>query len=79
MAAVAGTLPAVITANEVTAISGIGGAIIGGALTWAGGWLNQRGQSNARRIEVRRDAYAGLIGALDHLQRAWEAPETLVS
>ena len=36
-------------------------------------------QGNARRIEVQRDAYAGLIGALDQLQRAWDAPETLTA
>lgn len=66
-----------ITTNEVTAISGIGGAIVGGAIAWIGGWLNQRGQSDARRIEVQRHAYAGLIGALDYVLRVWDAPETI--
>jgi hypothetical protein len=67
----------VITGNEVTAISGIGGAIVGALLTWFGGWQAQRGQDNSRRTELRREAYAGLIGALDRLQRLWESPETL--
>lgn len=61
----------------MTAISGIGGAIVGAAIAWVAGWQAQRGQDKARRIEVRRDAYAGLIGALDHLERLWESPETL--
>jgi hypothetical protein len=73
----ASTLAAVITSNEVTAISGIGGAIVGGVLTWAGGVLNQRGQNDARRTEIRRDAYGAMLIALDQLQRLWEAPETL--
>ena len=66
-----------ITGNEVTAISGIGGAAVGGILTWFGGWQAQRGQNNTRRTELRRDAYGGLIGALDRLQRLWDSPETL--
>jgi len=51
--------------------------MVGGALTWLGGWLTQRGQSNNRRTEIRRDAYAGLIDGFDELQRLWQAPETL--
>jgi hypothetical protein len=48
-------------------------ALVGGGLTWIGGTLNQRGQSKTRRTEVRRDAYAAMISALDELQRLWEA------
>jgi hypothetical protein len=67
----------VITASEATAISGIGGAIVGGALTWMGAAWSQRGQSRTRRTEIRTDAYGAMIGALDELLRLWDAPETM--
>ena len=34
-------------------------------------------QRTDRRLKIRREAYASMILALDHLERAWEAPETL--
>jgi len=49
----------------------------GALLTYAGGAVNQHRQRDARRAEVRREAYGALILALDHLQRVWEAPETM--
>jgi len=67
----------IITANEVTAISGIGGTIVGGFLALLGGWQAQRTQRNDRRTELRRDAYGSLNGALDRLYRLWDSPETL--
>ena len=56
---------------------------IGAALAWGGAAWNQwrigRQASADARSDRRRDAYAALILAFDHLNRAWTAGETLES
>ena len=55
--------------------------VIGGVLGWGGGaWTQWRTSRNTRRdarSDRCREAYAALILALDGLERAWTAGETI--
>lgn len=62
--------------GEVTALISV---IVGAGLTWTTtAWSQGRARRDARASQ-RREAYAAFILALDHLERAWSAPETLQS
>lgn len=50
---------------------------IGAGLAWGASAVNQRRVRRDALASVRREAYAMFILALDHLERAWTAPETL--
>ena len=50
---------------------------IGAGLAWGASAVNQRRVRRDALASVRREAYATFILALDHLERAWTAPETL--
>ena len=81
------SLPAMITGNEVTAISGIGGAIVGAAIAWVAGWQAQRGQDNAGPILSRwtrlrsRSSRPGMRRGAggDHVSAEVRGDELLVS
>jgi hypothetical protein len=66
-----------ITGNEIGVID----VAIGGVLGWGGGAWTQWRSSRTARLDARsdrcRDSYAALILALDYLERAWTASETL--
>jgi hypothetical protein len=79
--------PAVYPYHAVVRITGEEAAVIniaiGAALAWSGAawnqWRTSRHAGGEARTNRRRDAYAALIIALDHLERAWTAGETLES
>lgn len=66
-----------ITGEEAAAIN----IAIGAAIAWGGGawnqWRTSRHVREGARSDRRRDAYAALILAFDHLERAWIANGTL--
>jgi hypothetical protein len=66
-----------ITGEEAAAINvGIGAALAWGGAAW-NQWRTSRHTRRDERADRRRDAYASLILALDDLERAWRASETL--
>lgn len=62
-----------ITGEEAAVIN----VAIGAVLASGASALNQFRVRRDAQATRRREAYAALILALDHLERAWKAPETL--
>ncbi len=62
-----------ISGEEAAAIN----ITIGAGLAWAAPAVNQRRVRRDALASVRREAYETFILAMDHLERACTAPETL--
>lgn len=62
-----------LTGEELAVIN----IAVGAGLAWGASALTQSRARQDARLARRRDAYATFILALDHLERTWNAPETL--